>query len=187
MEENMAKVYVFLADGFEEIEALAVVDLLRRADIETTMISVMDTVEIIGAHGIVVSADKVYDEVGFDEIDMLVLPGGTTGVKNLQKHEELCETLVHFDKEGKMIAAICAAPTMLHDLGILNDKNATCYQSLADKLTDATYINANVVIDDNIITSQGFGTSIDFGLAIVEFFKGREEAAKLASAVMYRR
>lgn len=187
LEGNMTKVYVFLADGFEEIEGLAVVDLLRRADIETTMISVMDTVEILGGHGIVVSADKVFEEVSFDDVDMLVLPGGTTGVKNLRKHVELCDRIKQFDEEEKMIGAICAAPTMLHELGILDGKNATCYQSLADKLANATYIDANVVVDEHIMTSQGFGTSIDFGLAIVEHFKGKEEAAKLANEVMYKR
>lgn len=183
----MAKVYVFLADGFEEIEGLAVVDLLRRAEIETIMISVMDTIEIMGGHGIVVSADKVYEEVGFDDVDMLVLPGGTTGVKNLRKHDELCEKLKEFHEDGKMIAAICAAPTLLHELGLLQHKNATCYHSLAGELTEAEYINANVVVDDNIITSQGFGTSVDFGLAIVEHFKGKEMARRLANEVMYKR
>lgn len=183
----MSKVYVFVADGFEEVEGLAVVDLLRRADIETTMVSVSDTTEILGSHGIVVSADKVFEEVGFEDVDMLFLPGGTTGVKNLRKHEGLCAVLKEFNEENKTIAAICAAPTLLEELGILEGKNATCYRSLADKLVSGNYIDANVVKDDNIITSQGFGTAIDLGLAIVEHFNGTEAANKLQYDVMYRR
>lgn len=183
----MSKVYVFVADGFEEVEGLAVVDLLRRADIDTTMVSVSDTTEILGSHGIVVSADKVFEEVGFEDVDMLFLPGGTTGVRNLRKHEGLCTVLKEFHEEDKTIAAICAAPTLLEELGILEGKNATCYRSLADKLVSCKYIDANVVKDDNIITSQGFGTAIDMGLAIVEYFNGTEAANKLQYDVMYRR
>ncbi len=182
----MSKVYVFLADGFEEVEALSVVDLLRRAEIDTTMIAVSDTIEIIGGHGIVVTADKVFDEVSFDDVDMLFLPGGTTGVKNLGKCKELCEKVVEFSEQGKMVAAICAAPTLLHKLGILDGKNATCYKDLADELVRANHIDANVVVDGNIITSQGFGTSIDLGIALIEHFKGREEAKRIQQAVMYR-
>lgn len=183
----MSKVYVFLADGFEEVEGLAVVDLLRRADIETTMISVSDTTEILGGHGIVVSADKVFEEVGFEDADMLFLPGGTTGVKNLRKHEGLCELLNQFHKQEKMIAAICAAPTLLEELGILEGKNATCYRDLKDKLESCNYVDANVVKDENIITSQGFGTAIDMGLALVEYFNGTEAANQLQYTIMYKR
>lgn len=182
----MAKIGVFLADGFEEIEALAVVDLLRRAEVDTTMVAVSDTIEIIGGHGIVVTADKVIEEISFEDADLLFLPGGTMGVKNLGKSEELCNKLVEFYEKGKMVAAICAAPTLLHKLGILNGKNATCYRSLAGELTEATYVDANVVVDGNVITSQGFGTSVDMGLALIEYFKGREEAKRIQYEVMYR-
>lgn len=182
----MSKVYVFIADGFEEVEGLAVVDLLRRAEIDTTMVSVSDTIEILGSHGIVVSADKVFEEVGFDDVDMLFLPGGTTGVKNLRKHEGLCQMLEQFYEEEKMIAAICAAPTLLEELGILEGKNATCYRSLKDKLVSANYVEANVVKDNNVMTSQGFGTAIDMGLAIVEYFRGSEVARQLQYDVMYK-
>ncbi len=183
----MSKVYVFVADGFEEVEGLTVVDLLRRADIEAIMVSVSDTTEILGSHGIVVSADKVFEEVGFEDVDMLFLPGGTTGVRNLRKHEGLCTVLNEFNQEGKTIAAICAAPTMLEELGILEGKNATCYYSLKDKMVSCNYVDANVVKDGNIITSQGFGTAIDMGLALVEYFNGSDVARKLQYDVMYRR
>ncbi len=183
----MSKVYVFVADGFEEVEGLAVVDLLRRADIETIMVSVSDTTEILGGHGIVVSADKVFEEVGFEDVDMLVLPGGTTGVRNLRKHEGLCAVLQEFNDEGKMIAAICAAPTLLEELGILEGKNATCYYGLKEELVSCNYIDANVVKDENIITSQGFGTAIDLGLALVEYFNGTEAAKEMQHSVMYKR
>ena len=183
----MSKVYVFVADGFEEVEGLAVVDLLRRAGIETIMVSVSETTEILGSHGIVVSADKVFEEVGFEDVDMLVLPGGTTGVRNLRKHEGLCTVLHEYHEQGKMIAAICAAPTLLEELGILEGKNATCYRSLKDELVSCKYVDANVVKDENVITSQGFGTAIDLGLALVEHFNGTEAASKLQYDVMYKR
>ena len=182
----MSKVYVFLADGFEEVEALAVVDLLRRAEVDTTLVTVSETIEVIGGHGIVVTADKVIEELSFDEVDMLYIPGGKMGVKNLGKCELLCEQLKAFAREGKMIASICAGPTLLHKLGILEGKNATCYRDFSEELTEANYIDANVVVDGNIITSQGLGTAIDLGLALVEYFKGREVAKKMQHDVMYR-
>lgn len=181
----MAKAYVFLADGFEEVEGITIVDILRRAEIDVTMISINDSVEILGAHGIVISADKVFEEVGFDDVDMLILPGGMPGTKNLAKHKGLINLLKDFDDADKMIAAICAAPTILGENEILKGRHATCYPGYEDKLIGATIVNKNVVCDDNIITSQSLSTAIEFSLAIVSHFKGYAVKEKVKKAIVY--
>lgn len=183
----MSKVYIFLADGFEEVECLTVVDLLRRASIDTTMISLSDTVEIYGAHGIVVTADKVFDEVSFDDVDMLVLPGGKVGVKNMSKHKELLNRIEEFSSDGKMVAAICAGPSVLGGLELLRGRRATCYPGWEEDLKGAVIVTDSVVVDENIITSRGLGTSIDFALAIIRHFKGKEEVAKIATSIIYEK
>lgn len=183
----MAKVYTFLADGFEEIEGLTVVDLLRRAGIDTTMISISDTVEIYGGHGIVVTADKVFDEVSFDDVDMLVLPGGKVGVQNIGKHKELLNRIEEFVSDGKMVAAVCAAPSILGELELLKGRRATCYPGWEEHLHGAFTVTDSVVIDENIITSRGLGTSIDFALAIIRHFKGEEEAVNIANSIVYKK
>ena len=181
----MAKVYIFLADGFEEVEAITVVDLLRRADIDVTLISINDNVEILGAHGIVISADKVFEEVGFSDVDMLILPGGVTGTKNLAKHSDLIEQLKDFNENNKMIAAICAAPTVLGANDILKGRKATCYPGLENELIGAYIVDENVVCDENIITSKGLGTAIEFSLTIISHFQGSEMAQKIRKAIIY--
>ena len=175
----MDKVYIFLADGVEEIEALTVVDLLRRVGIDITLISIEENVDIYGSHGIVFSADKVFDEVSFEDVDMLILPGGTQGAKKLGKHVELMDKVKEFDKEGKMIAAICFAPTVLAAHDLLRGRRATCYPALSENLTGGLYEESSVVVDGNLITSRGLGTSIDFALAIIEHFKGISVAEEL--------
>ncbi|BBF44346.1 DJ-1/YajL/PfpI superfamily protein [Lachnospiraceae bacterium KM106-2] len=181
----MSKVFVFLADGFEEIEGLTVVDLLRRAEIDVTMISVTDTIEVMGAHGIVVTADKIYEEVHMDEADMLVLPGGMPGTKTLGKHEPLVTKLKEFEKQGKWIAAICAAPSVLGMNGILQGRKATCYPGFEDKLQGAEVVKDKVVIDNHVITSRGLGTAIEFASEIIAQFKGQETARKIKEDIIY--
>lgn len=181
----MSKVLVCLADGFEEIEGLTVVDLLRRAEIDVTMISISDTIEIIGAHGIVVTADKIYDEVHIDEADMLVLPGGMPGTNNLAKHEELVGKLKQFEEEGKWIAAICAAPSVLGMNGILEGRRATCYPGFEDKLIGANVVTDKVVTDHHVITSRGLGTAIEFALEIIRQLKDDRTANQVKESIIY--
>lgn len=182
----MSKVGIFLADGFEEIEGLTVVDLLRRAEIEIDMISITKKREVTGAHQIVVLADKLFEEVSFENYDMLVLPGGMPGTKNLGACEELITLLKQFSKEKKNISAICAAPSVLGDNEILKGKHAICYPGFEERLKGAVIEEKNVVVDENIITSKGMGTAIDFGLAIIEKLVNQETALKLKAAICYK-
>jgi len=164
----MGKVYIFLAEGFEEIEALTVVDLLRRAQIEINMVSITGSLQVTGSHQISVMADVLFEDAKFDDADMLVLPGGLPGTINLMKHEGLDKLLRKFHSESKNMAAICAAPTILGNKGLLEGKKATCYPGCENELTGSTVLYDDVVIDGNIITSRGLGTAIDFALAIIK-------------------
>ncbi len=180
----MSKVNMFFATGFEEVEALTVVDLLRREDIEINMVSVTGEMEVTGAHGITVKMDKLFEEID-DSADMLILPGGMPGTLNLKAHEGLVKLLKAYDSAGKYLAAICAAPTVFGELGMLRDRHATCYPGMEEGLVGATPLVDNVVRDDHFITSRGLGTAIDFALAIVEVLKDDVTAETLASKIVY--
>lgn len=182
----MAKVYIFLANGFEEIEALTVVDLLRRAGIEISMVSITGNLQVTGAHNIIVSADMLFEQADFSDADLLVLPGGMPGTTRLMEHEGLDKLLLDFNKEKKNIAAICAAPSVLGNKGILSGKSATCYPGFENKLIGSTVLNLEVVEDGNIITSKGFGTAIDFSLSIIAKLLDENTAKEMADSIMYR-
>ena len=157
----MKKVFAFLADGFEEVEALAVIDLLKRAKIDTVMVSIMDTLTVTGAHKIQVIADKLYSEIDYKEADLLFLPGGGTGTKNLKAHKELAAALLDFAAdENKRIAAICAAPSVLGSLGILKGKKATCYPGFEEQLLGAEVVTDGVVTDGRITTAKGWNEKL---------------------------
>ena len=181
----MAKICVFTADGFEEIEGLTVVDLLRRAGAEVLMVSVGESLTIKGAHNIELKADAFFDEVCYDDIDMLVLPGGMPGTLNLKNHEKLCALLKEFVAKDKKIAAICAAPMILGDLELLKGKKATCYPGFEDKLIEAEVCTDRVVKDGNITTSRGLGTAISFALELISQLYGKEKAEEIKKSVIY--
>lgn len=181
----MRKVLVFLANGFEEIEGLTVVDLLRRADIETQMVSVTGTLEVTGSHGITVHADVLFDQIDVSQAELYVLPGGMPGTKNLAAHEGLCKLLQDAAAGSKKIAAICAAPSVLGGPGILKNKKAVCYPGFENQLTGAEVGNQQVVVDGNIITSRGMGTAIPFGLALVAELLDQDTADDLAGKIIY--
>lgn len=179
-------VYIFLADGFEEIEALTVVDLLRRASIDISMVSITGKREVIGSHQIRVASDLLYEETDYNDAQMLVLPGGLPGSDNLQAHNGLDGLLREFDQKGKPLAAICAAPRILGQKGLLKDKMATCYPGNESKLIGAKYMDMDVVVDGNVITSKGMGTAIDFSLELISKLKSKAEADRIAAAIQYR-
>ena len=158
----MKQVCVFLADGFEEVEALTAVDLLRRARVYVDTVSITDEYKVHGAHGINVQTEDLFDEVNFDEFDMIVLPGGMPGTTNLMKHAGVRQIVTEFAQAGKPVGAICAAPTILADLGLLEGRKATCYPACEENMEDAILTGAPVTVDGNIITSRGVGTAIDF-------------------------
>ena len=181
----MRQVYIFLADGFEEIEGLTVVDLLRRAGISIDMVSITGKKQVVGAHNIKVEADYLYDEVEIEKADMLVLPGGMPGTKNLLAHESLCNELKAFHKAGKGVCAICAAPMILGEHGILEGKRAVCYPGFESYLKGAIVEQCPVVRDGNVITSRGLGTAILFASEIIAYFAGKEKAEEVKEAIIY--
>lgn len=181
------KVCVFLADGFEEVEGLTVVDLLRRAGIEVTTVSIMGRNMIHGAHGIDVSADCQFEEKQYDEEDMLVLPGGMPGTTNLGDHKGLKNLLERFYKNGNYIAAICAAPSVFGKLGFLQGRKATCYPSMEDTLEGAQFVEDSAVCDGNVITSRGVGTAIEFSMLIIEKLLNKKTADDLKDSIVYKR
>lgn len=180
----MKKVALFLANGFEEIEALATVDILRRAQIPVETISVSDTKTVTGAHNVPVIADKLFQEADFSDVEVLVLPGGMPGAKNLNEHEELKELITKFNGEGKQIAAICAAPMVLGGLGLLKDKRATCYPGFEPELTGAQTTGENVVVDGNITTGRGPGLAFDFALRLVEQIAGLKTRQEVQNGLL---
>ena len=182
----MANIAIFLADGFEEIEALTVVDLCRRASLNIDMVSVMGTLSVTGSHGIEVKADKLLSDVKFEDMDMLVLPGGMPGTTNLEKTEKLMEQIRAFDAAGKFISAICAAPGIFGRAGLLQGKKACVFPGLEGELKGADVRMTETTVDGHILTSRGMGTAIPFGLAIVARFCGQDFATELGKKIVYR-
>ncbi len=179
------QVCVFLADGFEEIEGLTVVDLLRRAGVEVTTASITGDKTIHGAHGIDVLADKLFDEVDYDAQDMVVLPGGMPGTLNLGEHSGIKEVLEKFHRAEKYIAAICAAPSVLGKYGILKGRRATSYPGFEEQLIGAECMTESVVRDGFVITSRGMGTAIPFALELVAVLVSEERARELGVSIIY--
>ena len=180
----MNKVLIVLANGFEEVEALTTIDLLRRVDLEVT-IAGLEREFVTGAHDITVKCDRYYEEIQHRDYDCLILPGGQPGTNNLKNNAKIIEWVKNFENSNKLIAAICAAPTVLYAAGILNGKKLTSFPSEKDVFSNCIYLEEAVVQDGNIITSRGVGTAIPFSLKIVENMKGKEEAAQLAERILY--
>lgn len=182
----MSKVYVFLADGTEEVEALTVVDLLRRAGVEVVTVSVMEKKQIISSHKIAIEADELFGQSDYADGAMLVLPGGMPGTTHLKEHEALRKVLSDYQNSGKYLAAICAAPSVFGENGMLEGKRATCYPGFEQALTGAKLTNQAVVTDGQFITSKGLGTAIDFSLELITRLTTKETAEQIAKAVQYR-
>ncbi|MBW6536360.1 MAG: DJ-1/PfpI family protein [Mariniphaga sp.] len=179
------KVAVHLAEGFEEIEAVSIIDVLRRADIETMVVSVTGKKTVTGSHDIQVTADVLFEEVNYDRVDMIVLPGGLPGANNLKDHAGLGKQILDFHKKGKPLGAICAAPLVFGNLGILKNQKATCFPGFEKQLTGAEVTGADVEISGKIITGKGAGVAIKFALKIVESLKGKELADELAEKMIF--
>lgn len=179
------KVSVFLADGFEEIEGLTVVDLLRRAGIEVTTVSISGEKTIHGAHGIDVQADKLFQDVNYDEQDMLVLPGGMPGTLHLGEHQGLKDLLYRFYEKKMFLAAICAAPSIFGKYEFLKGRKATSYPGFEKELIGAEYVKEDVVVSDFVITSRGLGTAIPFALTLIEKLVDKEKADAIGQSIIY--
>lgn len=181
------KTAIFFADGCEEIEGLTVVDLLYRAGIPCTKVSINDTPEVTSSHEVTFRTDTTVNDLDFSEYDMLILPGGVPGTPNLRACESLMEQVKAFHKEGKQIAAICAAPGIFAELGLLKDVPATCNPTREELLKEcgALLSHEKVVVSGNILTSRAMGTAVPFGLAIVAHYLGEETAKALGENVLY--
>lgn len=177
-------VYVHLADGFEEIEALSIVDVLRRADIAVKTVSVKDDKIVRGAHDITVLADLLFEEADYGKCEMIVLPGGMAGATALAKHKGLTNQILLFARAGKWLAAICAAPMVLGQLSLLKGKKATSYPSVREQLVGAVYSEDKIVIDGKIITSRGPGTAMEFSLMLVEVLKNEQISNSLRKSML---
>jgi 4-methyl-5(b-hydroxyethyl)-thiazole monophosphate biosynthesis len=178
------KVYVHLAEGFEEIEAVTVVDVLRRAGVEAETVSVTGTHLVTGAHGIPVTADLLFEEADYDSCEMIVLPGGMPGTTNLGAHKGLVKQLEKFAEQNRWLAAICAAPMVLGQSGLLKDRTAVIYPGMETHLKGAQVGEKPVEIDGKIITSKGPGTAMAFALTLAEVLKGASEADALKRSML---
>ncbi len=180
----MPQIAVHLAEGFEEIEAVSIIDVLRRAGFEVITVSVSGDLKVTGSHQIPVISDQLFEEVNYDLVDMIVLPGGMPGSKNLNNHTGLKNQIEKFNRKGKPLGAICAAPLVFGELGILNGKVATCYPGFENYLHGAEITGAATETSGNIVTGKGAGVAINFALKIVEMLKGIELANDLAKKMI---
>ena len=185
--DTMSKVFAFLADGLEEVECLAVVDVLRRAGVETTLVSVTGSRQVTGSHQIRIEADALFEEVRPDEADVLFLPGGMPGTTSLRAHKGLEEAIDKANKQGRRIAAICAATSVLGEMGLLRGRTATCYPGFEDRLQGASYTSQGVITDGNITTSRGLGYALDLGLELIRLLQGSQQSEKIKAAIQYDR
>ncbi len=178
------KVLVPIANGTEELEAVTVIDVLRRAEIEVTVASVQD-LQIKCSRGTNIVADKLLDECLDTPFDMIVLPGGIPGAENLRDSENLKTLLSRQREAGKYYAAICASPAVVFQThGLLKEKKATCYPTFAEQLDDRSEAGSRIVVDGNCVTSQGPGTALDFSFKIVSLLVGQEKADEVATAML---
>lgn len=178
------KIAVHLAEGFEEVEAVSIIDVLRRAGLETLVVSVTGQLEVTGSHGIRITADRLFEETDYASVGMIVLPGGMPGASHLKEHAGLGEQILHFDRESMPLAAICAAPLVFGHLGILKGHQATCYPGFENQLTGARVTGADVEISGHVITGKGAGVALQFALKIVEVLKGKSFARELAGKML---
>lgn len=181
----MKKVYLFLADGTEECEALITVDLLRRAGINVVTCSIKDTLVIESSSNIKIYADTIIDDININDADMLILPGGMPGTKYLGENKKLTDALIEYNNSNKKIAAICAAPSVLGKLNILQDKKAICYPGFESELKGATISDVDPITSKNITTASGLGHAIPFALEIIKVLIGEEKSNEIQNQIGY--
>lgn len=180
----MKTIFIFLTTGFEDIEAIATIDILRRAELNVKSVSLTDSKQVMTSHQVLVTADLMFDQVNFSEAELLILPGGTV---KFNEHENMKKKLLAFANKGEKVAAICASPMVLGGLGLLDGKNATCYPGFEQYLKGATLqTDKAVVVDGNITTGRGPGLTIDFALNLVEQLAGKEKRDAVAAGLLVK-
>ena len=182
----MKESFVFMADGFEEVEALTCVDVLRRAGMPVTTVSINEDPMVTGAHGVMVVADSVFGDDNYADAEWLVLPGGMPGATNLASHEALCRELVAQDERGGKVAAICASPAIvLAPLGLLDGRDAVCYPGMEAAVGNARWGGAPVAIAGNVVTGNGPAAAARFALTLVAQSLGQEQADQVAAGMLF--
>lgn len=181
----MAEVYAFLANGLEEVECLAAADVLVRAGVKVTLVSIGDNRQVTGSHGFTITADATIDEIDFSKADVLFLPGGMPGTRHLSECKLLCDALVKANEEGRRLAAICAGPSVLGGLGILKGKRATCYPGFEGALSGAEVCGDGVVTDGHVTTARGLGYALDLGLELTRLLTDEKTADHIKAAIQY--
>lgn len=180
------KVLLFLADGFEEVEALTVVDYLRRKGIVVDTVSITEDKKVKGAHEVIVISDKLMSEIEeIDFYDGVIIPGGLPGATNLRDSEKVVDIVKRLDENNKLTAAICAGPIVLQKSGIIKDKKITSYPGFEEELKDGNYTEENVVRDGNVITARGPALAVDFAIEIIEYLLGEKKAKELKKDILY--
>lgn len=180
-------IYVFLADGFEETEAITPIDCMRRCGLEVVTVGIGDNI-IRGSHGVTFLTDCADSQLVFsDEIEMIVLPGGMPGTINLEKSEVVQKAIDYCAANDKYIAAICAAPSILGHRGLLENQRAVCYTGFEEQLKGAEISDEDVCVSGKFITSKGMGTAVEFGLKLVEVLKSKERSDMLSASILYRK
>jgi len=180
----MKSIYVHLAQGFEEIEAITIIDVLRRSGLDVITVSISDDLMVTGAHNIPVKADILFKNADYRQAEMIVLPGGMPGAKNLSGHEGLNTWIRKFFNDGKLIGAICAAPMVLGKLGILKGKKVVCYPGFEEYLTGAVIKQDPVMVDGNIVTGRGPGAAMQFAYEIVRLLESEQNMIKIKESML---
>ncbi len=178
-------VYLFLADGFEEMEAIAPIDVLRRGGVEIVTVSITDSLAVTGSHGITINADIIAKNLDLDAADGVILPGGIPGTPNLKASEYVKNTLEKVNAKGGLVAAICAAPSVLGAFGYLKGKRATCFPGFEGELEGAQYVKEFAVTDGNVVTGCGAGGAYQFAFELLKYFKGKDAADALKKGMLY--
>ena len=181
----MSLVYAFFADGFEEVEGIAVIDVLRRARVDVKTVSIKETREVTTSHNITILTDLTLKDINIDDADVLFMPGGLKGTENLYACKEVTDALLRFFEQGKRIAAICAAPSILGKLGIMEGKRATVYPGFEKEMKGAVCTGEKVVTDGTITTAKGMGASIELGLEMVSLLENKELADTISKQIQF--
>lgn len=179
------KVYQFFADGFEDIEALIPLDIMRRGGVEFITVSINGSEEVTSAHGVTIKTDMTFEKGNFDDADLLMLPGGMPGAENLNRHEGVKKAILAQAGRGKLVAAICAAPMVLGGLGLLDGRRATCYPGFEQYLKGAEYTGELYTVDGNIVTGEGPAAALPYAYKLLSMLKDSNTADGIADGMRY--
>lgn len=181
----MKKLLVFIADGTEEVEVLTVVDYLRRAEVEVDLVSVGESGKIKGAHDVYIGADMTIDEIKENNYDAIYVPGGMPGAENIKNTEKAISLIKEGFENKKIISALCAAPIVLEEAGVLEGKDFTCYPGFEDEIKSGNYKDQNVVVDENVITGKGPAIAAELAFKLIEALVGKEKSEEVREGTLY--